>query len=124
VNNSTVWFNDGTGLFMDSGQQLTYLAHGVALDDLDADGDIDIFIVCAGFGDQDGEHTHASTVYFNDGKGHFEDTSLALTDTLAGGYAPMLADLDGDGDLDAAVRYYQVPDKIFWNNGSGLWRLE
>ena len=42
--NSEVWLNDGTGLFVDTGQQLTQYGHGVGLGDWDGDGDLDVFV--------------------------------------------------------------------------------
>ncbi|RLD80219.1 MAG: hypothetical protein DRJ10_07720, partial [Bacteroidetes bacterium] len=38
------FINDGTGQFMDSGQELSYGCEGVAAGDIDADGDLDIAI--------------------------------------------------------------------------------
>jgi WD40 repeat protein len=91
-----VWFNDGTGLFTDSGQQLhSTLGHGVALGDLDGDGDLDALMANGALSGS------ASTVWLNDGQGNFVDSGLRLGNAKSYGVA--LGDLDGDGDLDAFV---------------------
>ncbi|MFH5884500.1 FG-GAP-like repeat-containing protein [Halalkalibaculum sp. DA3122] len=76
-----------------------YLTTGVALEDIDGDGDLDILIT--GF---DG----GNALYINDGKGNFtlkKDSGL----TPGNGSTTMaLADIDGDGDLDLYVTNYKV----------------
>jgi hypothetical protein len=41
--NCQILLNDGSGRFMDTGKKLTLQGHGVALGDVDADGDKDVF---------------------------------------------------------------------------------
>ncbi len=110
-NNSTVWRNDGSGYFTDSGQRLTPWGHGVGVGDLDGDGDFDLFITCA-------SDAHRSKIYFNDGGGVFTDSGQDLGDTGLSGNGVTLFDLDTDGDLDVHVIYYEQPDKIYRNNGN------
>jgi hypothetical protein len=87
-----VWFNDGRGVFSDSGQRLgRQRSHAVALGDLDEDGDVDALVGNRG----------PDEVWWNDGAGVFSQGDQALGSTLTR-YA-FLADLDGDGDLDALL---------------------
>ncbi len=68
-NNSQVWFNDGNGRFIESGQKLTQQGHGTGIGDFDGDGDIDVFIPCAGWSQDNGQTWSyiPSKVYFNNG---------------------------------------------------------
>jgi hypothetical protein len=60
-----VWWNDGDASFTDSGQRLGDSAcDGVALGDLDSDGDLDAFFANRG----------ADTVWLNDGLGNLIDS--------------------------------------------------
>lgn len=123
ANDSQVWFNDGAGQFIDSGQRLTQQGHGVALGDLDGDGDLDLFMTCADYGSSSGGWSKKpSRVYLNDGRGTFQDSGQDIGDTELSGNGVNLIDLDGDGDLDVHVIYYEVggmADKVYLNDGTG-----
>jgi hypothetical protein len=95
---NTVWWNDGRGGFTDSGQRLGEVqTKGVALGDLDGDGDPDAYI--ANYGPDE--------IWLNAGgrqggePGQFADSGQRLGVGLSTWVK--LADLDGDQDLDAAV---------------------
>jgi hypothetical protein len=127
ANDSQVWFNGGgaqggaSGQFVDSGQRLTQQGHGVALGDLDGDGDLDIFMTCANYGGGGGEGKKPSRVYLNDGYGSFQDSGQDLGDTDLSGNGVNLIDLEGDGDLDAYIVYYEVggmADRVYLNDGA------
>ncbi|MCP4725431.1 MAG: VCBS repeat-containing protein, partial [bacterium] len=120
-NHSQVWFNDGKGHFVDSGQKLTQQGHGIGIGDLDGDGDLDLFIPCAGYSEDNGQTTSRlpSKIYFNDGKGYFADSGQDLGDKESSGAGIKLADIDSDGDLDAMVTYYPTENKIYFNDGKG-----
>jgi hypothetical protein len=112
-NASTVWFNDGSGVFLDSGQQLTQYGHGVGLADFDRDGDLDAFIACHNF-------VAPSRIYLNDGKGTFMDSGQNLGDARLSAVDVNLIDLNNDGNVDVHVVYYDpagLPDKIYLNDG-------
>ncbi|MBF0248195.1 MAG: VCBS repeat-containing protein [Alphaproteobacteria bacterium] len=83
---------------------------GVALGDLDGDGDLDAFLANRYVG---------SMVFKNDGTGTFTDTGQVLGTTTHEHLDVSLADLDGDGDLDAVVSNYNTYDQFWINNGTG-----
>ncbi|MDP8268473.1 MAG: VCBS repeat-containing protein [Candidatus Tenebribacter davisii] len=120
-NNSQVLFNDGKGNFTDSGQELTQQGHGVGVDDLNGDGTPDIFITCAGYktGNEKKYNNKPSKIYFNNGKGQFQDSGQILGDKDLSGNAVQLLDADLDGDIDVVVEYNQNPDILYINNGKG-----
>lgn len=107
---NTVWINDGTGSFTDTGQSLgTAKSLTVELGDLNGDGDLDAFI-----GNDDGPNA----VWLGDGRGQFVSngqTTLGNDRSFGVG----LGDLDGDGDLDAFVSNNGTADKVWTNDGSG-----
>ncbi len=111
---SQVWLNDGAGGFTDTEQRLTQQGHGVGVGDLDGDGDLDLFITCAGL---DGSNK-PSQVYLNDGKANFSP-GQSLGDLRLSGNSIDLIDIDGDGDLDASVQYYESPYRLYLNDGKG-----
>jgi WD40 repeat protein len=104
-----VWFNDGQGVFSNSGQQLpSSLGHAVVLGDLDGDGDLDAFMANAV-----ASAGAPNTVWLNDGRGNFGDSGLRLGNGIS--YGVDLGDLDGDGDLDAFVANNSSPNALWLN---------
>ena len=105
----TVWFNDGSGCFIDTPSALpaitAHLTESVALGDIDGDGDLDIL-------------TNGPQLFRNDGTGQFTDDSHDLA-FLTEGNGVGLGDLDGDGDLDAYFGSKYPRDVIMWNDGQG-----
>jgi WD40 repeat protein len=118
ANDSKVWLNDGVGQFVDSGQVLTQQGHGLGLGDLDGDGDLDLFITCAHFNSGGGWSKKPSRVYFNDGTGGLQSGENLGDEDLSGNDVNLF-DVDGDGDLDAHVVYYEAPDRVYLNDGQG-----
>jgi len=100
----------GSGIFVDSGQSLggSYSA-GVALGDVDEDGDLDAFV--ANWSSQ------ANKVWLNDGSGTFTDSGQNLGSSSSKDVE--LGDVDGDGDLDAFVVNNDGSNKVWLNDGSG-----
>ncbi len=112
-NYSQVWLNDGGGHFTDTGQQLTQYGHGVGVADFDGDGDLDAFIACHYF-------VKPSQVYLNDGHATFQSNGQDLGDANISGAELYLVDLNGDGNMDVHVMYYDpkgLPDKVYLNDG-------
>lgn len=91
---------------------------GVALGDVDGDGWVDALLaspVVQSFG------------FVNDGAGGLVPTAAFTVDggALPTGNAVAMADLDGDGDLDAVLsRADGQEDLLLWNDGSGAFTSE
>jgi hypothetical protein len=108
-----VWLNDGTGRFIDSGQEIDRgNSYAVSLGDVDGDGDLDAFV-----GDDDPRASgQPNKVWLNDGTGRFKDSGQNLGHDHT--RAAALVDIDGDGDLDAFVDNDTV-SQIWLNDGTG-----
>jgi len=110
-----IWLNDGNGNYSDSAQSLGEgVSRGVFLADVDGDGDLDAFVV------NSADRGGSNKVWLNDGNGNFSDSAQVLGDENS--KAASLADLDGDGDLDAFVANASDrggSNKIWLNDGNG-----
>jgi hypothetical protein len=103
----TVWFNNGKGEFINSGQTLgNAYALSVDLGDFDADGDLDAFV---------GNWRFSPHVWLNDGKGNLLDSKIILSSASNAGVS--ISDFDGDGDLDVFVASNN------WSGTDGINRL-
>ena len=103
------------GGFPDAGITALTGAHnsyGVALGDLDGDGNLDAFV--ANYG-------QANRIYINNGMGGFPDAGITTLPnpslTADYNFDVALGDLDNDGDLDAFVVQNSTPNDIYINNG-------
>ena len=86
---------------------------GVALGDLDGDGDLDAFVVNGGTQDN-----QIYTNRINEGMGFTNASTGPNPGNSSSSVA--LGDLDGDGDLDAfVVNSNNEANQIYTNNGSG-----
>ena len=112
-NAPVLWLNDGTGIFTDSTQRLGFTnAYAAILGDLDGDGDLDAFIANSS---HNGARP-ADKVWLNDGKGVFSDSGQKLGSAYS--LTAALADMDGDGDLDAVVGNWKASLQIWLNDGT------
>ncbi|MCU0962013.1 MAG: FG-GAP-like repeat-containing protein [Pirellulaceae bacterium] len=101
----------GTGVFAESDQRFGIPdTYGVAMQDLDGDGDIDIFFANGA--------PEPSTVMLNDGHGVFADSGQQLGPFDARDVA--LGDVDGDGDLDAFLATLQGGNHVWLNDGHAV----
>jgi hypothetical protein len=99
---SEIWFNDGKGIFTDSGQRLGNRNGSSQLADLDGDGDLDAFNCNHVNQSNDGSYVNGGhRIWINDGKGNFTDSGQ----DFGNGWNTSLSmgDIDGDGDIDAVV---------------------
>jgi len=110
---------DAPGVFTDTGQSLTSTKttqsyRGLAVGDIDGDGDIDAVT---------GSWAEDMDIWVNDGAGAFSNTGVFGTgrlETSAGASNGVdLGDLDGDGDLDIFVFNRYIQNKVFLNDGTG-----
>ena len=123
--NNFVWLNDGLGNFSETQETLRdvnvgYDHTGIALGDVDNDGDIDA--VTISFESAGG--TAADAVWLNDGTGSFTATQTTEFGIVAGQYhgatvGIALSDVDYDGDLDGLVTTWGGADVLLINDGTG-----
>ncbi len=77
--------------------------------DVDNDGDVDLFVT--------NEDT-TNMLFLNNGFGSFREiTHLAGLTSQRGGKSATFGDLDGDGDLDLVVTFFNLPNRIYRNDG-------
>jgi hypothetical protein len=105
-----VFLNDGTGQFTDSGQQLSAVTDaGLALDDLDGDGDLDLVMT---------NYMEPCQIWLNNGSGRFEDSGIRFGDDELYRHVH-LGDLDGDGDIDIFLATFGTdrgPNEVWLND--------
>ena len=124
---SAPWFEDqstqrGINFQYQSGHEQRYLlpeimGGGVALADIDNDGDLDAYLVQGG--KLVAEGGHGNKLFINRGDGYFEESSDS-GDAMDTGYGMGVAagDYDNDGDIDLYVTNYG-PNVLLKNKGNG-----
>jgi len=132
---NTLYLNQGDLTFVDSTDlaglglaSLSYLGWSTFLADLDADGDLDIFVVNGHVypqveGSEVGEtFRQPMQVFLNRGDGTFEDVSRDLGSALSeprSSRGAALGDLDGDGSQDVVVNVMDSAPVLLQNGLPG-----
>ena len=91
----------------------TRAGRGVAVADIDADGDMDV--LTTGF--------RRASLWVNDGQGKFEDEAVALgidRETSSHSIFPLFADYDGDADPDLLLLRLFGKSKLLRNDGGSF----
>ena len=122
-----LYLGNGKGGFTDASERLPAQSqgNGLAVGDVNRDGLPDIFVGSTG------ETAHApdapiyrakNLLFLNDPDrpGHFIDASTShLPDSNDQTEAAVLADMDGDGDLDLVLASPALPNRLLLNDGHG-----
>ncbi len=98
---------------------------GIALFDVDGDGDLDIYIASGGYAGQPDSDEYQDKLYINDGKGNFTIAENALPKNFTSKSCVRAADFDNDGDLDLFIggrvepwKYPQPVSSFIYRNDS------
>jgi hypothetical protein len=93
---------------------------GLSLGDVDGDGDLDLLATRGYDPTAKSYKGDRSLLYLNDGHGKFARQESPWSDEEAPDSGATLADVDGDGDLDAYVNaQLKKPNRYFRNEGGG-----
>ena len=121
----SLWLNDGTGKFADASgnvpsQQGGLFRYGPVPCDVDGDGDLDIWqdnAVSPGGKEQ---------LLINDGTGKLTNETAArvIDNPGADDNGVACVDVDGDGDLDAAIMSLSNEERVLFNDGTGKFTFQ
>jgi len=127
-----VFFQDSEGTFtqkqlFDSKQDKAYEEEGIVLFDLDADGDLDLYLVSGSNEFEIDSELYEDRVLMNDGKGNFSRDENTMPKVQASGSVVKANDYNKDGLVDVFVggrtptNQYPLADKSFLlKNENGL----
>jgi MYXO-CTERM domain-containing protein len=113
-----MFVNDGDGNFVDEADMRlpapTIATGSTRFGDLDDDGDLDLVVADHDFGG-------LALVYLNDGAGNFSELADAIPFDVGDDMNDMdLLDVDRDFDLDLLTNSHGGTDRIWINDGSGV----
>ena len=122
----SIFLNEGSGQFKEQPSASfadlnTFEGTAAIFEDLDMDGDLDLYVVSGG-----NESNFEDHIYWNDGKGIFTIRQDVLPATSSSGSIVVAFDFDGDGDLDlfrggqvSTGRYPLAPTSYLLENEKG-----
>lgn len=118
IGSALFWRNDGNGIFTDDDAALPSqpggYAYGPGVCDVDADGDLDVWI-------DNATANNEEQLLINDGTGTFTDeTAARVTGNVpADDNGVWCVDVNGDGHLDAAIASLSANERVLLNDGAG-----
>ncbi|MCU0329368.1 MAG: VCBS repeat-containing protein [Candidatus Kapabacteria bacterium] len=127
---TSVWLQQNDATFVECKQCIPAYDESEDVDaqlaDVDGDGDLDLIVITGG-NEFDAEDVELEDrLYVNDGKGGFTVVDGAFPTGRHSGSSIAMADMDGDGDLDALVggrvvpgRFPEVPRTVLLRNDGG-----
>lgn len=118
---SKLWLNKGDGTFIESNQNFNIYdgtpeansAHDAKMADLNGDSFPDLIII---------SHGGPNKIYFNDGKGNFNESDQRLSLSEKRDNWISLHDVDADGDIDAFTYSNSGPCRLWLNDGNGFFK--
>ncbi|QTD36562.1 T9SS type A sorting domain-containing protein [Polaribacter batillariae] len=119
---SKVYFNDGSGNFVESTNNPFIPVSGASSDAADIDNDNDLDIILSGY--DFSNNAYITKLYINNGQGFFSLDSTSSFDGFNNGDI-RFEDLDNDGDKDIAIvggtSAFNIPiqSKLYINTGNG-----
>lgn len=122
VNQTYIYFNDGSGNFSISPQNLSSLipsSSSLAFGDIDNDNDIDLML--NGWDSSNPNNPYIGKTLINDGTGYFQVEENNIK-SQSGYFDHQLIDIDNDNDLDLIVS--ADSSVMYINDGSGHFVLD
>lgn len=95
---------------------------GIGLIDVDADGDLDLFIASGGAENQPQTKAYTDHFYLNDGKGNFAEMNVDFTNNRSTKSCVIANDYDLDGDLDLFIGGRVIPGRYPMPTSSFIYR--
>lgn len=97
--------------------EMHFEEEGIALFDIDNDGDLDMYLVSGSNQFEKGTESYKDRLYINDGKGRFTENPNRIPDIRTSGSVVKPIDFDGDGYIDlfvggrTAMGEFPMPEK-------------